>query len=51
MRRTFDPFRLVLVSSFTGWSSQQERDVTDYFEEESRVSRELSRRMALSRTS
>jgi hypothetical protein len=40
MRRTFDPFRLLLVS-IAGWLGQQQRDAIDYLREENRVLREL----------
>jgi hypothetical protein len=39
MRRTFDPFRLLLIS-VAGWLGQQQRDAIDYIREESRVLRE-----------
>jgi len=39
MRRTFDPFRLLVVS-IAGWLNQQQRDAIDYLREENRVSRE-----------
>jgi len=39
MRRTFDPFRLLLIS-IAGWLGQQERDAIDYLREENRVQRE-----------
>ncbi|MEK7408408.1 MAG: hypothetical protein AAB225_25325 [Acidobacteriota bacterium] len=39
MRRTFDPFRLLLVS-IAGWLNQQQRDAIDYLREENRVLRE-----------
>jgi putative transposase len=39
MRRTFDPFRL-LVISVAGWLGQQQRDAMDYLREENRVLRE-----------
>jgi hypothetical protein len=39
MRRTLDPFRLLLVS-IAGWLSQQQRDAIDYLREENRVLRE-----------
>jgi len=39
MRRTFDPFRLLLVS-IAGWLGQQQRDAIDYLREENRVLRE-----------
>jgi hypothetical protein len=39
MRRTVDPFRLLLVS-IAGWLSQQQRDAIDYLREENRVLRE-----------
>ena len=39
MRRTFDPFRL-LVISMAGWLGQQQRDVIDYLQEENRVLRQ-----------
>ena len=39
MRRTFDPFRLLLVST-AGWLNQQQRDAIDYLREENRVLRE-----------
>jgi len=38
-RRTFDPFRLLVVS-IAGWLNQQQRDATDYLREENRVLRE-----------
>ena len=40
MRRTFDPFRLQLIS-IAGWMGQQQRDAIDYLREENRVLREL----------
>jgi hypothetical protein len=39
MRRTFDPFRLLLIS-VAGWLGQQQRDAIDYLREENRVLRE-----------
>ena len=39
MRRTFDPFRLLLVS-IAAWLGQQQRDAIDYLREENRVLRE-----------
>ncbi len=39
MRRTFDPFRLLLVS-IAGRLGQQQRDAIDYLREENRVLRE-----------
>ncbi len=39
MRRTFDPFRLLVVS-IAGWLNQQQRDAIDYLREENRVLRE-----------
>jgi len=39
MRRTFDPFRLLLVS-IAGWLGQQQRDAIDDLREENRVLRE-----------
>jgi hypothetical protein len=39
MRRTFDPFRLLLVS-IAGWLGQPQRDAIDYLREENRVLRE-----------
>jgi hypothetical protein len=36
MRRTFDPFRLLVVS-IAGWLNQQPRDAIDYAHEENRV--------------
>jgi hypothetical protein len=39
MRRTFDPFRLLLVS-IAGWLGQQQRDAIDYLRAENRVLRE-----------
>jgi hypothetical protein len=39
MRRTVDPFRLLLVS-IAGWLSQQQRDAIDYLREENRLLRE-----------
>ena len=39
MRRTFDPFRLFLVS-IAGWLGQQQRDAIDYLRDENRVLRE-----------
>ena len=39
MRRTFDPFRLLVVS-VAGWLAQQQRDAIDYLREENRVLRE-----------
>jgi putative transposase len=39
MRRTFDPFRLLLIS-VAGWLGQQRRDAIDYLREENRVLRE-----------
>ena len=39
MRRTFDPFRLLLISA-AGWLGQQQRDAIDYLREENRVLRE-----------
>jgi transposase InsO family protein len=39
MRRTFDPFRLLVVS-IVGWLNQQQRDAIDYLREENRVLRE-----------
>jgi hypothetical protein len=39
MRRTCDPFRLLLVS-IAGWLSRQQRDAIDYLREENRVLRE-----------
>ena len=39
MRRTFDPFRLLLIS-IAGWLGQQQRDAIDYLREENRVLRE-----------
>jgi alkylation response protein AidB-like acyl-CoA dehydrogenase len=39
MRRTFDPFRL-LLASIAGWLGQQQRDAIDYLREENRVLRE-----------
>lgn len=39
MRRTFDPFRLLLVS-VAGWLGQQQRDAIDYLREENQVLRE-----------
>ena len=39
MRRTFDPFRLLVVS-VAGWLGQQQRDAIDYLREENRVLRE-----------
>jgi hypothetical protein len=39
MRRTVDPFRLLLVS-IAGWLSQQQRDAIDYLREENGVLRE-----------
>jgi putative transposase len=36
MRRTFDPFRLLLIS-VAGWLGQQQRDAIDYLREENRV--------------
>jgi hypothetical protein len=37
--RTFDPFRLLLIS-VAGWVGQQQRDAIDYLREENRVLRE-----------
>jgi hypothetical protein len=39
MRRTFDPFRLLVVS-IAGWLNRQQRDAIDYLREENRVLRE-----------
>ena len=39
MRRTFDPFRLLLIS-VAGRLGQQQRDAIDYVREENRVLRE-----------
>jgi hypothetical protein len=39
MRRTFDPFRLLLIS-IAGWMGQQQRYAIDYLREENRVLRE-----------
>jgi hypothetical protein len=39
MHRTFDPFRLLLIS-VAGWLGQQQRDAIDYLREENRVLRE-----------
>ena len=39
MRRTFDPFRLLVVST-VGWLNKQQRDAIDYLREENRVLRE-----------
>jgi transposase InsO family protein len=39
MRRTHDPFRLLLVS-VAGWLGQQQRDAIDYLREENQVLRE-----------
>ena len=39
MRRTFVPFRLLVVS-IAGWLNQQQRDAIDYLREENRVLRE-----------
>jgi len=39
MRRTFDPFRLLVVS-IAGWLNRQQRDAIDYLREEDRVPRE-----------
>jgi hypothetical protein len=39
IRRTVDPFRLLLVS-IAGWLSQQQRDAIDYLREENGVLRE-----------
>ena len=39
MRRTFDPFRLLLIS-VAGWLGQQQRDAIDYLREENLVLRE-----------
>ena len=39
MRRTFDPFRLLLIS-VAGWLDQPQRDAIDYLREENRVLRE-----------
>jgi hypothetical protein len=39
MRRTSDPFRLLLVS-VAGWLGQQQRDAIDYLREENRALRE-----------
>ena len=39
VRRTFDPFRLLLVS-IAGWLGQQQRDAIEYLREENRVLRE-----------
>jgi len=39
MRRTFDPFRLLLIS-VARWLGQQQREAIDYLCEENRVLRE-----------
>ena len=39
MRRTFDPFRLLLIS-VAGWLGQRQRDAIDYLREENLVLRE-----------
>jgi putative transposase len=39
MRRTFDPFRLLLIS-VAGWLGQQQREAIDYLREQNRVLRE-----------
>ena len=39
MRRTLDPFRLLLIS-VAGWLGQQQRDAIDYLREENRVLQE-----------
>jgi hypothetical protein len=39
MRRTFDRFRLLVVS-IAGWLNRQQRDAVDYLREENRVLRE-----------
>ncbi len=39
MHRTFDPFRLLLVS-VTGWLGQQQGDAIDYLRKENQVLRE-----------
>ena len=36
MRLAIDPFRLLLIS-LAGWLNQQQQDVIDYLQEESRV--------------
>jgi transposase InsO family protein len=49
MRRSFDPFRFLLIS-VAGWLGQQQRDAIDYLREENRVLREQlgGRRLRLS---
>jgi hypothetical protein len=39
MRRTLDPFRLLLIF-VAGWLGQQQREAIDYLREENRVLRE-----------